>query len=591
MTIKAKLQIITTITIFLTLIIGIFVFSVNRELRKVIEENQKADEIVKGIFELNILSNDYILHPERRSYDQWQTRYDSTAKLLTEIKGSDDLREREIIEDLRENHVDIAETFLQLVAVLDQKMSDTESISQKLKERLIGRLSISSQAMVSGTFALSSQTLQELTERQQQISLFSVTAILIMALMVIISSFLAMSKILRPITTLQKGVNIIGKGNLGHKINIKNKDEIGALAAAFNTMASALKKSYTGLEEKVKARTAELEIAKNKSEALLASIGDGVFAIDREQKIVHFNQRAEEISGYQATEVLGKPYYDFLRFVKAKDKRENVEFIRKALKGEITEMTDHTVLVRKDKSEISVDDSAAPIKDKEGSTLGAIVVFRDASKVRELERARAELISFASHQLRAPLTYISGNVAMLKERDFDTESREFVDEIKRGVEEMKKLVSDVLNISRIEQGKIEFKSEPTQLEKIVDDLIKESSSIAKQRKVNTKYTKPTPPLPKLMIDPQYIHEVFKNVISNAVKYTRDKVTISLEKKDGNILFICSDNGIGIPKDEQSKIFAKFYVASNVAKAGTKGNGLGLSIAKALVEKMGGKNLV
>jgi len=349
-----------------------------------------------------------------------------------------------------------------------------------------------------------------------------------------------------------------------------------------------LRKYAQTLEEQVLERTAELEAAKNKSETLLASIGEGVFGIDKERNIVYFNTQAEVLSGYKASEVVGKPFYDFLKFVKEKDRSENIEFIRTAFKGKVAEMTGRTVLIRKDKRELPVADSASPIKDKEGNILGVIVIFRDATQERELEIARAELVSFASHQLKAPLTYMGWNMETLKESKSEDESKKIVGEIDKSIEDMKKLVEDVLNISRIEQGRVEFKLKPTQLIDIVEDILKESSATAKQRNVTIEFIKSTQPLPELNIDPQYTHEIFKNVISNAIKYTKDKVTMSFERKDGNILFVCSDNGIGIPKDEQAKIFSKFYVASNVGKAGIKGTGIGLRIAKALVERMNGK---
>ena len=401
-------------------------------------------------------------------------------------------------------------------------------------------------------------------------------------------AFIISHLISKPIRKLKDATEEIAQGNIYKIVEGGHTDEIGQLGDSFNKMIVRLRISYEGLEAKVRERTAELELARNKSETLLASIGDGVFGIDRERSIVYFNPQAEVLSGYKASEVVGKPYYDFLKFVKVKNRSENIEFIRTALKGKVADMGNHTVLIRKDKKEIPVADSASPIKDKDGNILGAIVVFRDATQERELAIARAELVSFASHQLKTPLTSMSWSLEILKKVKSKVESKKIVGEIDKSIEDMKKLVSDVLNISRIEQGEVEFKLKPTQLVDIVEDILKESLSITKQRNITIEFTKPTQPLPELNIDPQYTHEVFKNIISNAIKYTKDKVTMSFEKKDGNIIFVCSDNGIGIPKDEQSKIFSKFYVASNVGKAGLKGTGIGLSIAKALVERMGGR---
>lgn len=400
---------------------------------------------------------------------------------------------------------------------------------------------------------------------------------LILLLMSLIYALYLSRGIISPIKILLNGVKMISKGDLAYKVKVVSKDEIGQLAESFNEMTEKMKKSHEKINQE-----------KEKFETLLMSIGDGVFGIDKEQKIVYFNKQAEKISGYKSSSVLGKYYYDILKFVKVKDKTENIEFIRKALSGKASDMGNHTVLIRKDKSEVPVADSATPIKDKKGNILGAIVVFRDASKERELDRAKSELVSFAGHQLKAPLTYLAGNVEMLKERKLDVESSKLADEIALGVNEMKKLVSDVLNISRIEQGDIELKPEPTQLEEVVDEILKESAVLTEKRNIKIEFTNPSTPLSDIMLDPKYIHEVFKNIISNAIKYTKDTITISLDRKGDDIIFKCADNGIGIPKSEQSKIFTKFYTASNTSKIETKGTGLGLSIAKVLIEKMNGR---
>lgn len=363
--------------------------------------------------------------------------------------------------------------------------------------------------------------------------------------------------------------------------------EIEKLLEVIGNTYDSFDKDRLLIDRSLEISSSELEAAKNKSETLLASIAEGVFGIDKEKNIVYFNSQAEVLSGYKSSEVIGKPYYDFLKFIKEKDRSENIEFIRAALKGKVADMGNHTVLIRKDKKELSVADSASPIKDTEGNILGVIVVFRDVTKERELEIARAELVSFASHQLKSPLTVMGWNIELMLRGKLDARSKKYVDELGKSIKDMQKLVSDVLNISRIEQRRVEFKLQPTQLVSIVDDVLKEFLSIAKQRNITIEFIKPTQPLPEPNIDPQYTHEIFKNIISNAIKYTKDTVTISLEKKDGNILFTCADNGIGIPRDEQSKIFSQFYVASNVSAAGLKGTGLGLRIAKVLVERMNG----
>lgn len=363
---------------------------------------------------------------------------------------------------------------------------------------------------------------------------------------------------------------------------------IGVLGFLALGMIALLIQWNRTLNQQVRERTRELIEAKNKSEVLLASIGDGVFAIDRESNIIHFNKQAEEISGYKSSEVLGKPYYDFLRFVKVKDKGENIAFIREALKGKIAAMGDHTVLVRKDKRELPVEDSAAPIKDETGKVLGAIVVFRDATEERQIERMREELISLVGHQLKTPLVAMEGFVGMLKEGKLGAKEKQYTEEIERSVKAMIELIGGVLNISRIEQGRIELKPQPIQIEEVINGLIKDFLPLAEKRHVNLELKKPPRPLPELNVDPKYLREAIQNIVSNAINYTKDKVIISFERVDDHLHFVCADNGIGVPQEEQSKIFTKFYRASNVAKTGIEGTGLGLSITKAIIERSGGR---
>jgi len=366
---------------------------------------------------------------------------------------------------------------------------------------------------------------------------------------------------------------------------------LGFLIFIFISIIIYLKKINYKLKAKILSRTAELKRAKDRSETLLSSVGEGVFGVNQRQEIIYFNKAAERISGYKSSEVEGKPYYKFIKFISHKNKDEDFQFIRDALEGKDAHSDhsiNHSLFIDRNSKEIPVDKSAYPIKDDNNIILGAIIIFRDITNDVELTKSRSELISFAGHQLKAPLTYLSGNIEILKENQLNNETKKIADELDKGVIKMKELVSNLLNISQIEQGEIKLKLEPIQLKDIIDDILRETSSNVEQQGIKLQFRETEKFLPEIMADPKFVREIFKNIISNAIKYTKDSINISLEKKGGNILFICSDNGIGIPKSEQSRIFEKFYTASNISKASVTGTGLGLNIAKLLVEKMNGK---
>jgi len=217
-----------------------------------------------------------------------------------------------------------------------------------------------------------------------------------------------------------------------------------------------------------------------------------------------------------------------------------------------------------------------------GSVLDSIITSR------EIEHMREEMISLTSHQLKAPLTAIKGNLELLKGGKLGIEEKSYVNDAEQAAKAMTKLVGDLLNISKIEQGRIDFKLESVQVENLIDNVIKRLAPIAKQRNVSVEFKKPDQPLPKVEADPEYLQEALQNIISNAIDYTKNQVVIELKKQNGDLLMICSDNGIGIPKDEQSKIFEKFYRTSNAKQTKTGGTGLGLNIAKAIIEKFDGK---
>jgi PAS domain S-box-containing protein len=340
-----------------------------------------------------------------------------------------------------------------------------------------------------------------------------------------------------------------------------------------------------------------------KSKAILSSIGDAVFAIDTERRVTLFNPSAQRISGFSEAEVLGKRYDEVLHFKVEKDNRANTKFVSQALSGQLTAMANHTVLVHKDGKHIPVADSAAPIRDAQGAIQGAIIVFRDVTTEYQLDKAKTEFVSLASHQLRTPLSAINWYSEMLLNGDagkLNKNQHEYIQEIFEGNNRMVELVNSLLDVSRLEVGKLENKPAPTDLGEIVESLHKELTTSIKNK--GLKFTMSVDKLPLIVADPKQLRMILQNLMSNSVKYTPDKgaVTVTLRrateadlaaaglKTQGSAWYFCiEDSGYGIPKEQQAKIFTKLYRADNVRKLDVEGTGLGLYIVKEVVEKLGG----
>ncbi len=341
----------------------------------------------------------------------------------------------------------------------------------------------------------------------------------------------------------------------------------------------------------------------HKSSAILASIGDAVFVVDAKQRITLFNPAAEKVSGYTKEEALGKVYDEILKFEVEKDGKPNTRFIRQALAGHVTSMANHTVLVRKDGKRVPVADSAAPIHDVHGKVVGAIVVFRDVTVEYQLDKAKTEFVSLASHQLRTPLSAINWYTELLLGGDAGRMTKgqqEYLAEIREGNRRMVDLVDALLNVSRLELGKLKNEPQATSLAELARSVEKElQPNITAGEVTYTAHL--SSKLPTVFADPKQLRMIVQNLLSNAIKYTpkHGHVTLTLREatageiqsahlRPGAYSYLqISDTGYGIPDSQQPKIFQKLFRADNVQALDVEGTGLGLYIVKEVVTNMGG----
>lgn len=452
--------------------------------------------------------------------------------------------------------------------------------------------------------------------------------IVLVLILGLIVQVIILRRMLKPISKLDEYAKGVTNGNVSESIKIETGDEMQSLALSIEEMVVSLRNFSLGLEEKIREKTKELEdtlksiegkntdlentkkavlnvmedlseekdlMANEKSrlETILASIGDGVFVTDKEGKVTLINKTAQEMIGYTSSEVLGKKYRESFNFRKEADiELEYPDFVKKVLDSGIAQsLENHTVIVRRDGVVISVLDSAAPIRDRAGEVYGCVVVFRDNTHERELEKDKDDFLSVTSHQLRTPLGSMRWNLEMLLGGDagkLSVEAETIAKEVHKGNLRMIDLVNDLLNVNRIDQGRVMDEPAKTDLKKVVIDAASELkfNAEAKKVKINLKLLK----TPEITIDPKRFREVIMNLVSNAVKYNRLNGTVDITMKAEKewIKIMVEDTGIGVPKDDQHRVFNKFFRAKNAVVSETEGSGLGLYVVQKFVEGWGGK---
>ncbi|KKT70263.1 MAG: Multi-sensor signal transduction histidine kinase [Candidatus Moranbacteria bacterium GW2011_GWF1_44_4] len=227
-------------------------------------------------------------------------------------------------------------------------------------------------------------------------------------------------------------------------------------------------------------------------------------------------------------------------------------------------------------------------------TIGSLII-RGVERIAEANVMKNEFISIVSHQLCSPLSAIKWNMEMLENDEFTDYSKLtskqviFLKNVKEANDKMLKLVNQLLEVNRIDEGRAVLKHENVDLGEIADQAISELKDLISEREVEVK-KRIAPDLPPVSADAAGIKTAIKNLISNAIKYSRQKgeVEVDLKANGRKILLTVKDRGVGIPRYQHRKVFEKFFRSANEARYRTDGIGLGLYLARAIVENLGGK---
>ena len=354
------------------------------------------------------------------------------------------------------------------------------------------------------------------------------------------------------------------------------------------------------LTKDLKIYSKKLAEDKARDEAMLAAIGDGLVATDATGKIIFFNQAFTEILGFNEKEAKSKKLISLIKMTNEKGRSiaEKERPLTNALKnGERTTNKNKTFYYRKKNGQkIPVYISVSPIT-IDGKIVGAIEIFRDISRELDIDKAKTEFVSLASHQLRTPLSSIKWFCELLADgakKDLTKKQKEYLHEITSNNDRMIELVNSLLNVSRLDLGTFTIKNKKINLKKTIESVIGEFKAQIEKSKAKLKFTANSE-YKDYEGDEGLLRIVIQNLISNALKYSAgpsSKVEVILDKstkgKKKGVLIQVSDNGLGIPKKDHDKIFSKLFRAENAKLTQAEGTGLGLYIVKSIIEHAGGK---
>jgi signal transduction histidine kinase len=396
----------------------------------------------------------------------------------------------------------------------------------------------------------------------------------------------------------------VSKGNFDSFCSIKNPsqpDEIDTVAIGINMMISDLKERMKkiremeelekifkireiarkeDIERKLKAleesRVALMNILedveeerkraeeeKNKTLAIVENFADGLLGVKRDNVL---SKKSETLSGFPEF----KKIFDIIGTEIQPCFRKEISFSESL----ILELTSLPIFL-------------------EGEEIGYLLILHDITREKYVEQIKTEFVSLAAHQLRTPLSAIKWSLKMILDGDLGPLPKEQADFLRKALlsnERLIHLVNDLLDVTRIEEGRFIYKSEEKEIAKIVETVFNSYLDLAKEKEISLELEKLKDEFPLIRVDEEKIKLAVQNLIENAMIYTlpKGKVKVTMDIKNGDFFFSVQDTGIGIPKEVQERIFTKFFRASNAAKIDTEGSGLGLFITKNIIEAHGGK---
>lgn len=349
-----------------------------------------------------------------------------------------------------------------------------------------------------------------------------------------------------------------------------------------------LEQEKAQVEEELRKKTIELSQQFGRLAASIRGLSWGFIMIDEREKIITLNPAAQALLGLKNKNELAITLSDIqkklagsldlrVRYQKCLQEKRAIEIKNISFGNKFLRILFNPIIALE-------------------QVLGVVLIIEDITEAKLLERAKDEFFAVASHELRTPLSAIRGNMAMVqefyaKQLRNNKDLREMIQDTKEASIRLIKIVNDFLNLSRLEQQRVKFKTERFDLAKSIHQILEQLTSLARSKNLYLKFQPGRALFPQVMADPERTQEVITNLVSNALNYTpHGGVTVAIEKGNGFLKVRVTDTGQGILPQNQKLLFHKFQQAGEkiLARNVSSGTGLGLYISKLLVEAMGGR---
>ncbi|HVM90034.1 MAG TPA: ATP-binding protein [Puia sp.] len=373
-----------------------------------------------------------------------------------------------------------------------------------------------------------------------------------------------------PVSSLAEGIGAIANKNYAKRIYLKQNDEFGDLANAFNVMAGKL-------DEYESSNLAQIKFEKSRIETIINQMRDGIIGLDDKRNILFINAVSEKLLGLKEKDIVGKYAPD----VALKNDLMRTLLQEKNGKEELK--------IYADAKESYFNRDILNVKNND-QVIGSVIVLRNITPFHELNEAKTNFIATVSHELKTPISSIKMSAQLLNDERIGTlnkEQKDLSNSIHDDADRLLKITGELLNMAQVETGNIQLKIQPTAADAIVEQALNAVQFQLQQKNITLRQDI-RPNLSQINVDMEKTAWVLINFITNAIKYSPENSNIEIHvfEKDNDIHFVVRDYGKGIDEKYQPRIFDKYFkVPGNYQQTGT---GLGLAISKEFIESQGGK---